>query len=129
MELDQLAHRGLFTDLPYPDGSGRTLRVTGNGVLFDGEPLRPESPPPLLGQHNGERALLADQWAYRREGVVTSVEDVAQLVGDIGIPDGAGRGRAARPPGSGADRVGQPARGDLAADPGLTAGSRPGRAA
>ena len=62
MELDQLAHRGLFTDLPYPDGSGRTLRVTGNGVLFDGEPLRPESPPPLLGQHNGERALLADQW-------------------------------------------------------------------
>ncbi len=62
MELDQLAHRGLFTDLPYPDGSGRVLRVTGNGVLVDGEPLRPEPPPPLLGQHNGERAALADQW-------------------------------------------------------------------
>ena len=61
-QLDQLAHRGLFTDLPYPDGSGRVLRVTGSGVLFDGEPLRPESPPPLLGQHNGERAVLADQW-------------------------------------------------------------------
>ncbi len=62
MELDQLAHRGLFTDLPYPDGSGRMLRVTGNGVLFDGEPLRPQAPPPLLGQHNGEREVLADQW-------------------------------------------------------------------
>jgi crotonobetainyl-CoA:carnitine CoA-transferase CaiB-like acyl-CoA transferase len=62
LELDQLAHRGLFTDLPYPDGSGRVLRVTGNGVLVDGEPLRPQSPPPLLGQHNGERAALADEW-------------------------------------------------------------------
>jgi crotonobetainyl-CoA:carnitine CoA-transferase CaiB-like acyl-CoA transferase len=62
MELDQLTHRGLFTDLPYPDGSGRVLRVAGSGVLFDGEPLRPEAPPPLLGQHNGEREVLADQW-------------------------------------------------------------------
>ena len=62
VELDQLAHPGLFTDMPYPDGSGRLLRVTGNGVLIDGEPLPPEAPPPLLGQHNGERASLADQW-------------------------------------------------------------------
>jgi crotonobetainyl-CoA:carnitine CoA-transferase CaiB-like acyl-CoA transferase len=62
LELGQLAHRGLFTDLPYPDGSGRVLRVTGNGVLVDGEPLRPQSPPPLLGQHNGERMALAGQW-------------------------------------------------------------------
>ena len=50
--LDQLRHRGFFTDLPYPDGSGRTLRVSGGGVLVDGEPLRPSAPPPLLGQHN-----------------------------------------------------------------------------
>lgn len=62
VELDQLAYRGLFTDLPYPDDSGRVLRVTGNGVLVDGEPLRPEAPPPLLGQHNSEREELADQW-------------------------------------------------------------------
>jgi crotonobetainyl-CoA:carnitine CoA-transferase CaiB-like acyl-CoA transferase len=62
VELDQLAFRGLFTDLPFPDDSGRVLRVTGNGVLVDGEPLRPEAPPPLLGQHNGERESLADQW-------------------------------------------------------------------
>ncbi|MGH3209067.1 MAG: CaiB/BaiF CoA transferase family protein [Trebonia sp.] len=62
VQLEQLVHRGLFTDLPYPDGSDRVLRVTGSGVLFDGEPLRPQSPPPMLGQHNGERAVLADQW-------------------------------------------------------------------
>ena len=66
IELDQLAYRGLFTDLPYPDGSGRLLRATGNGVLVDGEPLRPEAPPPLLGQHNGEREALADQWRVTR---------------------------------------------------------------
>jgi crotonobetainyl-CoA:carnitine CoA-transferase CaiB-like acyl-CoA transferase len=52
VELDQLAHRGFFTDLPFPDGSARTLRVSGNGVLVDGRPARPTSPPPLLGQHN-----------------------------------------------------------------------------
>jgi crotonobetainyl-CoA:carnitine CoA-transferase CaiB-like acyl-CoA transferase len=50
--LDQLGHRGFFTDLSYPDGSGRTLRVSGSGVLVDGEPLRPSAPPPRLGQDN-----------------------------------------------------------------------------
>jgi crotonobetainyl-CoA:carnitine CoA-transferase CaiB-like acyl-CoA transferase len=60
--LGQLAHRGFFTDLPRPDGPGKVLRVSGNGVLVDGEPLRPQAPPPLLGQHNGERLALADHW-------------------------------------------------------------------
>jgi crotonobetainyl-CoA:carnitine CoA-transferase CaiB-like acyl-CoA transferase len=62
LELDQLAYRGLFTELPYPDDSGRVLRATGSGVLVDCEPLRPETPPPLLGEHNGERELLAQRW-------------------------------------------------------------------
>jgi crotonobetainyl-CoA:carnitine CoA-transferase CaiB-like acyl-CoA transferase len=62
VELDQLRHRGFFTDLPCPDDSGKTLRVSGNGVLVDGEPLRPEAPPPLLGQHNADRAALTDRW-------------------------------------------------------------------
>ena len=66
LELGQLAYRGLFTDLPYPDDSGRVLRVTGSGALLDGEPMRPETPPPLLGQHNGEREQLADQWKVSR---------------------------------------------------------------
>ncbi|MFY9649401.1 CaiB/BaiF CoA transferase family protein [Trebonia sp.] len=66
VELDQLAYRGFFTDLPYPDGSGRVLRVSGNGVLIDGEPLRPPAPPPLLGEHNAERASLVDDWRVSR---------------------------------------------------------------
>lgn len=56
VELDQLHHRRFFTDLPFPDGSGRTLRVAGSGVLHNGEPLTPTAPPPLLGQQNDLRA-------------------------------------------------------------------------
>lgn len=59
MELDQLRHRGFFTELPFPDGSERVLTVTGSGVLHDGEPLRPAAPPPRLGQQNAGRARLA----------------------------------------------------------------------
>ncbi|MGD0241223.1 MAG: CoA transferase [Streptosporangiaceae bacterium] len=59
--LAQLGQRGFFTELPYPDGSGRTLRVSGNGVLVDGEPLRPSGPPPLLGQHNAELGALVSR--------------------------------------------------------------------
>jgi crotonobetainyl-CoA:carnitine CoA-transferase CaiB-like acyl-CoA transferase len=46
LALDQLAARGFLTELPFP--------VTGNGVLVDGAPLRPEKPPPRLGEHNSE---------------------------------------------------------------------------
>ena len=60
--LTQLAHRGFFTDLPFPGEAGGLLRVSGNGVLINGEPLRPEAPPPLLGQHNADRLALASQW-------------------------------------------------------------------
>jgi crotonobetainyl-CoA:carnitine CoA-transferase CaiB-like acyl-CoA transferase len=59
-ELEQLRHRRFFTDLPFPDGSGRTLRVTGSGVLHNGEPLTPTSSPPLLGQQNELRAFAAE---------------------------------------------------------------------
>jgi crotonobetainyl-CoA:carnitine CoA-transferase CaiB-like acyl-CoA transferase len=53
VELEQLNHRGFFTELPFPAPfEGRHLRVNGNGVLVDGEPLRPVSPPPRLGEHN-----------------------------------------------------------------------------
>ena len=54
VELEQLRHRGFFTDLPFPDGTDRVLRVSGSGVLHNGEPLRPALPPPLLGQHSAE---------------------------------------------------------------------------
>jgi crotonobetainyl-CoA:carnitine CoA-transferase CaiB-like acyl-CoA transferase len=69
VELPQLEHRGFFTELPHPDGSGRRLQVSGNGVLVDDEPLRPETPPPTLGQHNGAAAALARRWRSARSGV------------------------------------------------------------
>jgi crotonobetainyl-CoA:carnitine CoA-transferase CaiB-like acyl-CoA transferase len=61
MELEQLDVRGFFTDLEFPGDPNRTLRVTGNGVLVDGEPLRPTTPPPLLGEHNGEYKCPTDE--------------------------------------------------------------------
>ncbi|MFI0452087.1 CaiB/BaiF CoA transferase family protein [Actinomadura sp. 6N118] len=61
VELDQLHHRRFFTDLPFPDGSGRTLRVAGSGVLHNGEPLTPTAPPPLLGQQNDLRAFATER--------------------------------------------------------------------
>jgi len=59
VRLDQLAHRRFFTDLPFPDGSDRVLRVSGSGVLHNGEPLRPSSSPPLLGEHTGDELWKA----------------------------------------------------------------------
>lgn len=60
LELGQLHHRGFVTTLPYPHDPDQLLQVTGNGVLVDGEPLRPTTPPPLLGQHNDERTAHAE---------------------------------------------------------------------
>jgi crotonobetainyl-CoA:carnitine CoA-transferase CaiB-like acyl-CoA transferase len=54
VELEQLHERGFFTDLPFPGDPARRLRVSGNGVHLNGSPLRPGSPPPLLGEHNEE---------------------------------------------------------------------------
>jgi crotonobetainyl-CoA:carnitine CoA-transferase CaiB-like acyl-CoA transferase len=62
LALDQLRHRGFLSELPYPDGSDRVLRVCGNGVQLDGRPLSPLAPPPLLGQHNAERGELTSRW-------------------------------------------------------------------
>jgi crotonobetainyl-CoA:carnitine CoA-transferase CaiB-like acyl-CoA transferase len=58
VELEQLRVRGFFTDLAFPGDPARTLRVSGNGVHVDGAPLRPGSPPPLLGEHNGDYARV-----------------------------------------------------------------------
>jgi crotonobetainyl-CoA:carnitine CoA-transferase CaiB-like acyl-CoA transferase len=54
VELEQLKVRGFFTDLEFPGHPGRTLRVSGNGVLVNGVALRPPAPPPRLGEHNRE---------------------------------------------------------------------------
>ncbi|SNR54522.1 CaiB/BaiF CoA transferase family protein [Actinomadura mexicana] len=65
VELDQLDHRGFFTELPFPGDSERVFKVVGSGVLHDGEPLRPTGPPPLLGEQNPERGALAGRWNGR----------------------------------------------------------------
>jgi crotonobetainyl-CoA:carnitine CoA-transferase CaiB-like acyl-CoA transferase len=54
VESPQLVHRGFFSEVPFPGDPTRAVRVTGNGVLVDGEPLRPAGPPPRLGEHNAE---------------------------------------------------------------------------
>ena len=72
VELEQLSHRGFFTELPFPGDPARTLRVTGSGVLHNGEPLRPDAMPPLLGEHNDEREALVARWNTRSEDVVAS---------------------------------------------------------
>ncbi len=54
VKLEQLTERGFFTELEFPGDPERTLTVSGNGVLINGEALHATTPPPLLGQHNKE---------------------------------------------------------------------------
>jgi crotonobetainyl-CoA:carnitine CoA-transferase CaiB-like acyl-CoA transferase len=71
VELEQLQARGFFTDLPLPGDPGRRLRVSGNGVHLNGAPLRPGSPPPLLGEHNIEFEVLGADLAATTDEVTT----------------------------------------------------------
>jgi crotonobetainyl-CoA:carnitine CoA-transferase CaiB-like acyl-CoA transferase len=72
VESEQLAHRGFFTEVPFPGDPSRVVRTSGNGVLVDGEPLRPAGPPPVLGADNDE----ADEFVARWHGVaVTSARE------------------------------------------------------
>ncbi len=71
VELEQLAHREFFTELPFPHAEGgtddgRLVPVSGNGVLLDGERLHAVDPPPRLGQHNEEIAELIQAWQADR---------------------------------------------------------------
>lgn len=54
LALDQVRERGFLTEVPFPGGDGRCVTVAGNGVLVNGDPLRPRGPAPVLGQHNAE---------------------------------------------------------------------------
>jgi crotonobetainyl-CoA:carnitine CoA-transferase CaiB-like acyl-CoA transferase len=62
VESEQLAHRGFFTDVPFPGDAGRVVRASGNGVLVNGEALRPSGPPPVLGEHNAETHDFIARW-------------------------------------------------------------------
>ena len=66
VELEQLAHRQFFHELPFPDRpEAQPVRISGNGVLVDGERWHPADPPPTLGQHNDEIDRLIEQWESR----------------------------------------------------------------
>jgi crotonobetainyl-CoA:carnitine CoA-transferase CaiB-like acyl-CoA transferase len=56
VQSEQLAHREFFYDVPFPvpASEARTVRTSSNGVHLDGHALHPASPPPALGEHNGE---------------------------------------------------------------------------
>jgi len=66
IESAQAAGRGFVSELPFPEGAAPaaagTLRVTGNGVLFDGEQFAPPAPPPTLGEHNADLPGLLTRW-------------------------------------------------------------------
>ncbi|MEU7908769.1 CoA transferase [Actinoplanes sp. NPDC049118] len=62
----QAAGRGFISELPFPEGAAAAapgpLRVTGNGVQFDGEQFAPPAPPPALGEHNADLPGLLTRW-------------------------------------------------------------------
>jgi crotonobetainyl-CoA:carnitine CoA-transferase CaiB-like acyl-CoA transferase len=62
VDLPQLAHRGFYSEVAFPGDPQRSIRLSGNGVLLDGEPLRAGGSPPLLGEHNRDVAgLIAER--------------------------------------------------------------------
>ncbi|QYN18698.1 CaiB/BaiF CoA-transferase family protein [Amycolatopsis sp. DSM 110486] len=78
LKSEQLAHRGFFTEIGFPSDPERTLRASGNGVLVDGEPLRPTAAPPWLGQHNDEAAELVRRW--RATGIPSPARPIPDQV-------------------------------------------------
>jgi len=66
VESEQLAHRQFFHDVPFPGDAHRVVRTSGNGVHVDGRPMRPQGPPPVLGEHNDELGALRQAGRARR---------------------------------------------------------------
>jgi crotonobetainyl-CoA:carnitine CoA-transferase CaiB-like acyl-CoA transferase len=71
VELEQLAHRDFFTDVRFPGTSGpdaRQVRVSGSGVLIDGQACHAERPAPLLGEHNEALDSILRRWRSAKVG-------------------------------------------------------------
>ena len=85
VSVDQVAGRGFVSEVPFPPGTPRPvvdggepamLRVSGSGVLFDGEPLTPSASPPALGEHNAQLPQLLQRWRSARPAALA--EDTAR---------------------------------------------------
>jgi crotonobetainyl-CoA:carnitine CoA-transferase CaiB-like acyl-CoA transferase len=64
VELEQLAVRHFFTDVPFPGLSGeRTVRVSGSGVLVNGAAIHVKTAAPALGEHNEQLPEIVRRWA------------------------------------------------------------------
>lgn len=80
VDLEQLAYRDFFAELPFPSSSdSATLRVSGNGFLVDGQRMHPTGPPPILGQHNGELPELLLRWKAGSEPAAAHAGDPAEV--------------------------------------------------
>jgi crotonobetainyl-CoA:carnitine CoA-transferase CaiB-like acyl-CoA transferase len=84
VSADQLAGRGFVAEVPFPPGTplpavdrarDGVLRVSGSGVLFDGEPLIPPAAPPTLGEHNAELPELLRRWRDGRSPMLADAAD------------------------------------------------------
>lgn len=71
-ELEQLAHRDFFADVPFPGSAGDAHRVqlSGSGVLIDGKPCQPTRPAPLLGEHNDQLEEIVGRWRAAKDALM-----------------------------------------------------------
>ena len=75
LENEHTRHRGLLADFEDVAGIDRDISVVRTGFQADGKPMKVDSPPPTLGQHNEDllRELGYDGDAinrFRMEGVI-----------------------------------------------------------
>ena len=75
LEHNHTRHRGLLADFEDVAGIDRDISVVRTGFQTDGRPMKVDSPPPTLGQHNedllGELGYDRDAIdRFRREGVI-----------------------------------------------------------
>ena len=75
LENEHTNHRGLLADFDDVTGIDRDISVVRTGFQADGKPMKVDSPPPTLGQHNEDllRELGYDDDAidrFRMGGVI-----------------------------------------------------------
>jgi crotonobetainyl-CoA:carnitine CoA-transferase CaiB-like acyl-CoA transferase len=77
-DLDQLAHRSFFTEVAFPGDGTRDVRLSGSGVLIDGEPCHAGGPAPMLGEHNDRLDEILGRWSSADGG-----DPVPAAIGEV----------------------------------------------